>query len=266
MLGAYSVAAGRLFLLDCEGTIKVDGSRPPSDGMLAALRAICADPKNFVIVMSGRPRESIEAWFGSVENLGLAAENGFYYKVPRSEEWACMDPTVDLSWTPVVEGIMKEYCERTDGAQLSLTESHMRWVFRDTDQEFGQWQAHQLKEDIEQVIAPGVIEVNMSTKAVVVHPKNVHRGTLVSILATMMPNIDFPLEFIACFGDDRADEDTFAAINTHIPENANISLFTCTVGRKNSFADFFVDGMENVELILTKCSEVSSSMPATDMS
>jgi len=259
MAEGYETSAGRLFLLDCEGTIKVDGSRPPTPGMIKALQAMCADPKNIVMVMSGRPRHNLEQWFGMVPNLGMAAENGFYFKVPRhSEEWVCMDPTVDLTWTPVVEGIMREYCERTDGAQMSITESHLRWVFRDTDQEFGHWQALQLKEDLEQVISPGTIEVNVSSKAVVVHPKNLNRGHLVAKLATMLPEMEHPLEFVACFGDDRADEDTFAAINAQIPENARITLYTCTVGRKNSFADYFVDGMDNVEFILSKLGEVSN--------
>ena len=31
-----------------------------------------------------------------------------------------------------------------------------------------------------------------------------------------LPEMEHPLEFVACFGDDRADEDTFAAINAQI--------------------------------------------------
>jgi len=259
MADEYKSAEGRLLLLDCEGTIKADGSRPPSEGMLQALAALAADPKNLVIVMSGRSREQLEGWFSSVPNLGLAAENGFYYKVPQQgEDWFCMDPTVDLTWTSVVEGVMLEYCERTDGAQCSVTESHLRWGFRDTDHEFGLWQARQLKEDLLQVIAPGLIEVNVTAKACVVHPKSVNRGVLVAKLALLLTELEIPLGFISCFGDDRADEDTFAAIAHQIPEDIRIALYTCTVGRKNSFADYFVDGMENVEHILSKLGEVSS--------
>ena len=168
-----------------------------------------------------------------------------------------MDDTTDLSWTPVAEGIMREYCERTDGAQLSVTESHLRWIYRDVDAEFGKWQGQQLKEDLEEVVAPGLIEVFMTSKAVVAHPKHVNRGVLVNLLAGHLPGLDFQLEFIACFGDSRADEDTFAAISAQIPENVRMECYTCTVGRKNSFADYFVDGMDNVELILTKLGQAS---------
>lgn len=261
MSEAYKTASGRLFLLDCEGTIKVDGTRPPTAGMLQALTALAADPRNIIIVMSGRSREQLAGWFGSIPNISLAAENGFYYKVPQlGEEWVCLDPTVDLSWVGIVEGVMQEYCERTDGAQYSATESHLRWGFRDTDHEFGSWQARQLKEDLEQVITPGLIEVNVTAKACVVHPKSVNRGVLVATLAGLLPQLDHAVDMITCFGDGRADEDSFAAIAAHIPENIRMSLYTCTVGRKNSHADYFVDGMENVELILTKLGEVSTHM------
>jgi len=61
MSEGYMQAEGRLFLLDCEGTIKVDGTRPPSGGIIAALTDLCADSKNLVIVMSGRPKEKLLA-------------------------------------------------------------------------------------------------------------------------------------------------------------------------------------------------------------
>ena len=257
MADSYTAAAGRLFLLDCEGTIKVDGTRPPSPGIISAITDLCSDTKNIVIVMSGREKAKLLEWFGAIPNIGLAAENGFYYRLPGRDTWECMDETTDLSWTPVVEGIMTEYCERTDGAQLSVTESHLRWIFRDVDAEFGTWQGRQLKQDIEEVITPGLIAVTMTSKAVVVHPATVNRGVLVNLLASQLPELDIQLEFISCFGDSRADEDTFAAIGAQIPENIRMAVYTCTVGRKNSFADYFVDGMDNVELILTKLGEVS---------
>ena len=153
---------------------------------------------------------------------------------------------------------MLEYCERTDGAQLSITDSHLRWGFRDTDNEFGMWQARQLKEDIQQVIAPGLIEVNVTAKACIVHPKLVNRGVLVAKLGEVIQTLAFPLDFVICFGDERADEDTFAAISSQIPDSIRISLYTVTVGRKNSYADYFVDDMGNVATILSRLGQESA--------
>ena len=48
--------------------------------MITALKTLCADPRNFVFIVSGKERATVEAAFGSIEGLGLTAELGYYYR------------------------------------------------------------------------------------------------------------------------------------------------------------------------------------------
>merc|ERR1719161_2036715 len=104
---------GRVFLLDHEGTLAPDRRRlhreygapaedqlhelqskgsPPDEEVLECLRTLCQDPRNTVVVLSGRSKQQLEGWFDGVPGLGLAAEHGFYYRVSQitgDEQWHC---------------------------------------------------------------------------------------------------------------------------------------------------------------------------------
>jgi trehalose 6-phosphate synthase/phosphatase len=49
------------------------------------IEALCADPKNYVFVVSGREVPALSQFFGNFTDLGLGAEHGFYYRWPRDE-------------------------------------------------------------------------------------------------------------------------------------------------------------------------------------
>jgi len=51
-------------------------------------------------------------------------------------------------------------------------------------------------------------------------------------------------DFVLCFGDDRQDEDMFDAAKEYA--DATAEVVTCTVGRKTSKAECFVEGVEEV--------------------
>ncbi|EER06616.1 trehalose-6-phosphate synthase, putative, partial [Perkinsus marinus ATCC 50983] len=55
---------------------------PPSAAVLDALSKLCSDPRNTVVILSGREKSLLQEWFGSVRNIGLAAEHGYYWKLP----------------------------------------------------------------------------------------------------------------------------------------------------------------------------------------
>lgn len=53
--------------------------------------------------------------------VGLAAEYGFYYRMPDEEEWQTMVPDIDTSWRDIVRPILEvrrgESC--LDGLRIS---------------------------------------------------------------------------------------------------------------------------------------------------
>src|SRR5688572_17097121 len=67
---------------------------PPSQGTQLCLQALCKDPRNTVVILSGRERTLLEEWFKGVDRIGLCAEHGFYYRVPSVDDgqWSVSPP------------------------------------------------------------------------------------------------------------------------------------------------------------------------------
>lgn len=85
----------------------------PPAALLEILSVLSKDPKNTIIIVSGRERRFIESWLGELR-IGLAAEWGFFTRWP-GREWESLDDSVDLSWKELVLPVMKYFTERTPG-------------------------------------------------------------------------------------------------------------------------------------------------------
>ena len=55
-------------------------SKRPSSEVLDVVERLCGDPRNTVMVVSGRGRQALLDWFASCPSLGLAAEHGYFYR------------------------------------------------------------------------------------------------------------------------------------------------------------------------------------------
>jgi trehalose 6-phosphate synthase/phosphatase len=85
IVSAYKKSSNRAILLDYDGTMipQVSINNPtPSSAVLSVLNTLCSDPKNFVVIVSGRGRNILDDCFASCERLGLAAEHGYFYRYP----------------------------------------------------------------------------------------------------------------------------------------------------------------------------------------
>jgi len=75
----YKTAGSRLLLLDYGGTLTAIKKRPdlalPDAELLSFLTALHKDPKNTVVIVSGRDREFLNEWFGGT-GMDLVAEHG----------------------------------------------------------------------------------------------------------------------------------------------------------------------------------------------
>ena len=98
---AYAAAAagGRVFLLDYDGTLAPSTSLPsrPAPEVLSLLRGLARDERNWVIIVSGRPRKQLEDWFGGcVEEVRARGREGRHsphpplsLHVPRASASRC---------------------------------------------------------------------------------------------------------------------------------------------------------------------------------
>ena len=211
---ARARAARRLaLLLDYDGTLVPFARTPdlaaPDAALRELLRRLCARPATQVHVVSGRKREALERWFGALP-LGLHAEHGYWSRLPGGA-WVAADvgPT---DWREPVLGILSDFAERTPGSLVEQKTAGFAWHYRAADPEFGAAQARELVLHLATFLMNVPVEVLQGDMVVEVRPHGVHKGRAVqAVLAHAAPGT-----LLLAIGDDRTDEDTFAAL----PEGA----------------------------------------------
>lgn len=82
ILSTYRRTSRRAIFLDFDGTVVPHNSisKTPSPEVISVLNNLCSDPKNTVFIVSGRGKISLSEWFSQCENLGIAAEHGYFLR------------------------------------------------------------------------------------------------------------------------------------------------------------------------------------------
>lgn len=79
---AYTRSKRRAIFLDYDGTLvpQTSISKAPNPAVISVLNSLCNDPNNTVFLVSGRGRSSLSDWFNQCQNLGIAAEHGYFIR------------------------------------------------------------------------------------------------------------------------------------------------------------------------------------------
>ncbi|KAI3472454.1 hypothetical protein Pfo_029574 [Paulownia fortunei] len=271
IVSAYKNTNSRLILLDYDGTMtpqdRVDKS--PSPEVISVLNNLCNDPKNIVFIVSGRGKDSLGQWFSQCERLGLSAEHGYFTRWTKNSQWESCQLAVDLDWKKIALPVMEHYTEATDGSSIEQKESALVWHHQEADPDFGLWQAKELLDHLESVLANDPVVVKSGQQIVEVKPQGVSKGVVVKNLTETMRNRGKPADFVLCIGDDRSDEDMFEAIassvaNRSLPDTAEV--FACTVGQKPSMAKYYLDDTFQVIKMLQGLSAASAQQQPSSKS
>jgi len=115
----FQKARKRLLMFDYDGTltpiVKEPSAAVPTEKLIRTLRALCADPKNIVWIISGRDQEFLEKHLGDIDALGFSAEHGCFLRYPHKKEWVNLTENFDMSWQNDVLDLFEFYTERTIG-------------------------------------------------------------------------------------------------------------------------------------------------------
>jgi len=265
---AYRQSGHRAILLDWGGTLTPadtgfydarDAEKyEVPESVLAVLRALCADPNNHVMILSGLGRDKVQSAFGSVPALSLAAEHGFHYRI-KNGAWQMLQPGVNTNWQDVAEAIVKVYTTRTNGSFMQKKGSSIVWNHQHADPEFGAMQARELQYHLQGVLTAFPVNVRVGKGYVEACPKGINKGVMAEraidiasaeVLKDVHGGVS-PLDFVMCIGDDSSDELMFQALHSKFGARpADLSLHTVTVGRKPSEASSYLgDHTEVVELL-----------------
>eukprot|EP00897_Mesotaenium_endlicherianum_P000952 jgi/Mesen1/10858/ME000093S10382 len=253
---AYGRCSSRVILLDYDGTMMPQTSinKTPSANVTELLNRLCSDPRNAVFIVSGRGRETLTSWFSPCPKLGLAAEHGYFYRWNAESPWQTSVPAIDTAWKDAAMPVMELYTESTDGSYIELKDSALVWHHRDADPDFGSWQAKELLDHLESVLANEPVVVKSGNQIVEIKPQGASKGVVAGLLlqsmakkSTKKPGPDFVL----CVGDDRSDEDMFEHIDSFMASHpVHAEVFACTVGQKPSKAKYYLDDTTEVMRML----------------
>lgn len=119
MLSRYRAAHKRLFMFDYDGTltqiVREPSAAVPSQRVITTLKALAADPKNAVWIISGRDQDFLHQHLGHIKELGFSAEHGSFMKHPGSDDWENLAETFDMGWQQEVLDVFQKYTDKVPG-------------------------------------------------------------------------------------------------------------------------------------------------------
>lgn len=241
LVAAYRNAKRRLLILDYDGTLAPFANLParavPGPELLDLLRQLCADPANFVALVSGRGSDDMDRWFGGIPGLSLGAEHGAKLLLP-GKPWTRLRPDQSSEWKNTVRPVLEHFVDRTPGSFIEEKDYSLVWHYRMAEPEFREWLAGELIALLEGMLAQSELRAYRGRKNVEVKPGWANKGALAEHFLALRPDADFRF----AVGDDRTDEDTFMALDA--------DAWTVHVGFEDTRARFRVPDVPAVILLL----------------
>ncbi len=210
LIRAFREAPRRVIFLDYDGTLLPFAPAPelaaPDPELRELLRALASLPETRVHIVSGRGRDLLGYWLSELP-LGLHAEHGFWSRPTVASPWR---PSRELKegWKERLLPILEEFTARTPGSLIEEKSASVTWHYRMADPEFGSFQAKELRLHLSEVFSNFPVQVLPGVKAVEIRLQGLHKGKIVSPALADAP----PGCAVLAMGDDRTDEDLFAAL------------------------------------------------------
>lgn len=199
----YNRAKRRLLLLDYDGVLVPLAPTPeaaaPSASLVELLRALANDPRNTVVVISGRPPETLDEWLGQT-GVDFAAEHGHFIK--KQGDWRQV-ATGKRAWKKTVRQHMAEAVRQVPGSHIEEKHTSLVWHYRQASPAPAERMAHTLLATLSRL---DDLHVSLGAKVVEARLPGADKGQAAH--EWLRPEYDFVL----AAGDDTTDEDLFTAM------------------------------------------------------
>jgi trehalose 6-phosphate synthase/phosphatase len=246
MMQQYRAVTHRALLLDYDGTLVPFAAEPrlalPDAELVETLDALGSDPANQVAIISGRPRRTLEEWFGHLP-ISLIAEHGVWLR-DKGSIWRMLK-VMTADWKERVRPILQLYVDRLPGAMLEEKEYSLAWHYRNADPEQASECAKELADDLAGYTRNIDVQVFEGNKVIELRNTGVNKGSAAQAwLLGQSP------ELVLGIGDDWTDEDMFRALPA--------SAYSVRIGMANTAAKYYLTGPATVRRLLR---ELSSQIP-----
>ncbi|HYP40796.1 MAG TPA: bifunctional alpha,alpha-trehalose-phosphate synthase (UDP-forming)/trehalose-phosphatase [Chloroflexia bacterium] len=222
----YREAERRLIFLDYDGTLMPFANDPstviPTTRVRDILVALSEDPRNEVVLVSGRDRDTLQEWFGGLR-MGLVAEHGVWLK-PRYEQWRMIRHLTN-EWKARLRPVLEMYVDRLPGSFIEEKDFSLVWHYRAADPELAPVRAMELSHYLASITRSKDVQVLQGHKVIEVKNSGVNKGT-----AALHWMSHGEYSFILTIGDDWTDE--------HLFESLPAGAYSIRVGMTQSAARF----------------------------
>ena len=234
----YRKAEKRAIFLDYDGTlvgfnVNIDLASPDQE-LYKLLQQLTADPRNEVIMISGRKHETLSEWLGNM-NMDLIAEHGAWTK-KQGARWKKIPGLTD-QWKQDIYSTLDTYTDRTPGAFIEEKSYSLVWHYRKVEEGLGELRANELTNTLRYYTNDKGLQVLPGDKVIEVKNVEINKGR-----AAINWLQDRHYDFVMAIGDDHTDEDIFKAL----PEDT-ISI---KVGSQVSAARYYLRNFHEVRQFL----------------
>ncbi len=207
-------------------------AKPPK-ACLNLLAKLADIVRNDMILISGRSRQDMEAWFSGLK-ITLAAEHGALLR-PPGKPWQSESILVG-SWKQILLPTLQKYAVKTPGAFVEEKETALVWHYRQAAPYYAQKNITILKRVLKPYLKAYGLELNSGNMILELKTIGSPKGTAARdwLYGTE--------DFILCIGDDYTDEDMFAVM----PEHA----YTVKVGPGKTLAKYRLSSHQEVSKLL----------------
>ena len=235
----YTNSEKRILFLDYDGTLSPFKERPetavPGAILLSTLNALAEDPRNNLVIVSGRHRDLLHKWFGSL-SVGIVAEHGAWIR-EKDKDWLPAIK-VESNWKEKVRPILQNYEDRLPGSFAEEKEFSLVWHYRAADPELASVRSKELADELGYFTENTELQVLQDSKSIEVRNVGIDKGMAAKLLLS-----EKTFDFVLAVGDDLADEELFKVL----PEKS----YSIKVGLAKSYAKFNLKNHRDVIQLLT---------------
>ncbi|OHB69151.1 MAG: trehalose-phosphatase, partial [Planctomycetes bacterium RBG_16_43_13] len=234
----FNNAQRRLIFLDYDGTLVPFADDPkkakPTDELLEILERLSCLPSTEIVLISGRPKDNLQSWFGTL-NICLVAEHGVWIK-EKAADWKLAKP-LTADWKAQLLPILNMYVDRLPQSFVEEKEFSIAFHYRRADPELASIRAKELIDDLVHFTANIDVQIFPGNKVVEIRNSGISKGT-----AGLYWIAKDEFDFIMAVGDDWTDEDLFKVL----PKTA----YSIRVGMASSHAKWNLHNpLETVQLL-----------------
>lgn len=238
ILSKYEKANDRVLFLDYDGTLvgfagNIDDAKPDEE-LYTLINKLLEDPKNRVVIVSGRQHTTLEKWFGHL-SVDLIAEHGAWHRT-NGDQWHSL-PLLTDQWKQEINAILDTYTDKTPGSFIEEKSYSLVWHYRKADEGLGELRANEITSHLKMLAADKGLQLMPGNKVIEFKNVEVNKGK-----ATLSWLYGKNPDFIMALGDDHTDEDIFKVL----PDDA----ITIKIGSNLSEAKYFLTDHKEVRKLL----------------